>query len=45
MTYLTYLAQQAGGLTDKMFEENPLQTNRERNWFKINWLLSNLKFF
>ena len=45
ITYLTYLAQQAGGLTDKMFEENPLQTNRERNWFKINWLLSNLKFF
>lgn len=45
ITYLTYLAQQAGGLTDQMFEENPLQTNRERNWFEINWLLSNLKFF
>lgn len=44
ITYLTYLAQQAGGLTDQMFEENPLQTNRERNWFEINWLLSNLKF-
>ena len=45
ITYLTYLAQQAGGLTDQMFEEDPLQTNRERNWFEINWLLSNLKFF
>ena len=45
ITYLTYLAQQAGGLTDQMFEDNPLQTNRERNWFEINWLLSNLKFF
>ena len=37
ITYLNYLAQQAGGLTDKMFNENALQSNRERNWFDINW--------
>ncbi|MGY0427054.1 MAG: TonB-dependent receptor family protein, partial [Polaribacter sp.] len=44
LTYLDYLAQQAGGLTDKMFAENPLQSNRTRNWFKVDWLLYNLKF-
>ncbi|SFD38020.1 TonB-dependent receptor domain-containing protein [Algibacter pectinivorans] len=44
ITYLDYLAQQAGGLTDAMFNENPLQSNRERNWFQVNWLLYNLKF-
>ncbi len=36
LTYLTYLAQQAGGLTDAMFEENPYQSNRARNWFQIS---------
>tara|TARA_R110002049_G_scaffold302258_1_gene494970 strand:+ start:23848 stop:26271 length:2424 start_codon:yes stop_codon:yes gene_type:complete len=44
VTYLRYLAQQGGGLTDQMFYESPLQSNRERNWFKVNWLLYNLKF-
>ncbi len=44
VTYLNYLAQQAGGLTDAMFEDNPFQSNRERNWFEVNWLLYNLKF-
>ncbi|MFD0992865.1 TonB-dependent receptor family protein [Tenacibaculum geojense] len=43
LTYLTYLAQQAGGLTDAMFEENPYQSNRVRNWFQIDWLLYNFK--
>ena len=43
LTYLNYLAQQAGGMNDKMFFENPLQSNRSRNWFKVNWLLYNLK--
>ena len=42
-TYLRYLAQQAGGLTDNMFIENPYQSNRERNWFYVNWLLYNSK--
>ena len=44
VTYLRYLAKQAGGLTDAMFAENPFQSNRERNWFQIDWFLYNLKF-
>lgn len=44
VTYLNYLAQQAGGLTDAMFQDDPFQSNRERNWFEVNWLLYNLKF-
>ncbi|WP_299134149.1 TonB-dependent receptor [uncultured Tenacibaculum sp.] len=43
VTYLNYLAQQAGGLTDIMFNENPYQSNRARNWFKIDWFLYNFK--
>ncbi|NJX15729.1 TonB-dependent receptor domain-containing protein [Tamlana crocina] len=43
-THLHYLAQQAGGLTDNMFYSDPYQSNRARNWFKVNWLLYNLKF-
>ena len=42
-TYLKYLAKQAGGLTDEMFHENPLQSNRSRNWFQVNWFLYNFK--
>ena len=41
-TYLNYIAQQAGGLSDKMFFENHLQSNRSRNWFQVNWLLYNM---
>ncbi len=44
LTYLKYLAQQAGGLTDGMFEQDPFQSNRSRNWFQVDWLLYNLKF-
>ena len=36
-TRMSYLAQQGGGLTDKQFEEDPLQSVRDRNWFKVNW--------
>lgn len=36
-TYMTYLAQQAGGLTDALFDQNPRQSIRERNWFKVQW--------
>ena len=43
VTYLTYLAQQAGGLTDMMFYDNMFQSNRARNWFSIDWLLYNSK--
>ena len=44
ITYLDYLTQQAGGLSDRMFEENPFQSNRSRNWFALSWFLYNLKF-
>ena len=44
ITYLNYLAQQAGGLNDAMFNNNPYQSVRSRNWFKVNWLLYNAKF-
>jgi Fe(3+) dicitrate transport protein len=44
VTVLKYLAQQAGGLTDQMFNEDPLQSNRERNWFQVKWFLYNLKW-
>ena len=38
-TLLDYLAQQAGGLTDDMFKEDPFQSNRSRNWFELDWFL------
>ena len=42
-TYFNYLAQQAGGLTDVMFNQNPTQSNRSRNWFAVDWNLFALK--
>lgn len=42
-TYFTYLAQQAGGLTDVMFLQDPQQSNRTRNWFDVNWNLFALR--
>ena len=42
-TYLDYLAQQPGGLSDFQFYENPEFSNRERNWFDVNWNLYALK--
>ncbi len=38
-SYLNYLAQQPGGLTDSQFEEDPTFSNRTRNWFKVDWKL------
>lgn len=43
-SYFHYLAQQAGGLTDEQFDNNPQQSLRERNWFMVDWQLSALKF-
>ncbi len=43
-TFLDYLAQQPGGLTDAQFYRNPDFSNRERNWFDVNWNLYALKF-
>ena len=42
-TRLDYLAQQAGGLTDAQFYENPDFSNRTRNWFEVKWNLWALK--
>ncbi len=41
-TFMKYLAQQPGGLTDQQFEEDPSVSNRARNWFQVNWNLINL---
>ena len=43
-TYMTYLAQQAGGLTDQLFELNARQSIRDRNWFKVNWRITAAHF-
>lgn len=42
-TYLDYLAQQAGGLTDTQFNRDIDFSNRDRNWFEVNWKLFALK--
>lgn len=36
-THMNYLAKQSGGLTDEMFNVNPDQSVRDRNWFSVNW--------
>ena len=41
-TYMNYLAQQPGGLQDFEFQQNPRQSKRSRNWFKVNWNLAAL---
>lgn len=43
-TSMQYYAQQPGGLTDNMFEQDPTQSIRERNWFKVNWNLLALRW-
>ncbi|ALW86956.1 hypothetical protein AUC43_18860 [Hymenobacter sedentarius] len=42
VTHMDYLAQQPGGLDDEQFRLNPRQSNRERNWFAVDWNLFNL---
>lgn len=37
LTHMDYLAQQPGGLTDKMFSDDARQSVRARNWFKVDW--------
>jgi len=44
ITKMYYLAQQAGGLTDKNFQEDPRQSIRDRNWFRVDWNLLSLNF-
>ena len=43
-TYMSYLAKQAGGLTDAMFTLNPQQSIRDRNWFAVNWNLMSFNY-
>ena len=43
-THMDYLQHQPGGLTDADFKRDPHQSNRERNWFKVNWNLAALLF-
>ncbi|MEW5677331.1 TonB-dependent receptor [Flavobacterium enshiense] len=42
-THFDYLAKQPGGLTDYMFNQDPKQSNRSRNWFGIDWNLFALR--
>ncbi len=44
LTHLNYLAQQPGGLDDKMFAADPRQSNRPRNWFAVKWNLMELEW-
>ncbi|MEX0780497.1 MAG: TonB-dependent receptor [Balneolales bacterium] len=43
LTWLKYLAQQPGGLTDAQFYQDPSFSNRSRNWFDVDWKLAALK--
>lgn len=43
-THMSYLAQQPGGLTDFQFYQNPRQSNRERNWFRVGWDLTAMEW-
>ena len=42
-TYLYYLAQQPGGLTDSQFYSDPFVSNRSRNWFEVDWKVASLR--
>lgn len=44
ITLMDYLAQQPGGLSDDMFEKDPKQSNRERNWFQVKWNMLAIHF-
>ena len=39
-THMNYLAQQAGGLLDTQFDNDPRVSFRERNWFAVDWNLA-----
>ena len=42
-TLMGYRLQMAGGLTDKVFQENPRTSLRQGNWFMLEWLVPSLK--
>jgi Fe(3+) dicitrate transport protein len=41
-THMDYLSQQPGGLTDSLFQRDPQQSVRTRNWFSTPWNTSAL---
>lgn len=43
-TYMTYQAQQPGGLTDLEFYQDPTQSKRARNWFDVGWNLTAMEW-
>ncbi|WP_158605920.1 TonB-dependent receptor domain-containing protein [Taibaiella sp. KBW10] len=43
-TLLKYLAQQPGGLDDRMYAQDPRQSNRARNWFDVSWNLFSIEW-
>lgn len=43
-TNMDYKMQQAGGLTDNQFKNNPQQSLRERNWFGTPWNVFAINF-
>lgn len=42
-TFMQYLAHQPGGLSDKMFADDPSQSVRSRNWFSVNWNVASVQ--
>lgn len=42
-TLLNYIAKQPGGLTDNQFLEDPNFSNRDRNWFNVDWRLFSVR--
>jgi len=41
-THMNYVAHQPGGLTDGQYLEDPYQSNRDRNWFGVDWNLASV---
>ncbi|HBB26816.1 MAG TPA: hypothetical protein DCZ59_11175 [Bacteroidetes bacterium] len=42
VTTMSYLAHQAGGLTDRQFALDPGSSSRARNWFNVDWTLGSV---
>jgi Fe(3+) dicitrate transport protein len=40
---MSYINQQAGGLSDTLFKTNPDTSLRARNWFNVPWLVPSMK--
>ena len=43
ITHMTYLTQQPGGLSDRMFADDYKQSIRSRNWFAVDWNVASLR--